>query len=66
MTEDGNETIQVSLNKETLQMLEACAAWRKVSVEELVRDGPLGLDPETQQTTSRNWRDELLPPSRNA
>lgn len=84
MTEKNGQTVQITFDDEAVKMLEACAAWRNVSVEDLVkayvedwididypesqgrltrrdihRDGPITLDPYTQQTTSRNWRDEL-------
>ena len=76
--------LTISLDDETTKMVEACAAWRGVSVERLAhayildwldvdypetqgrltrrgiyRDDPIGLEPQTSQQTSPNWRDEL-------
>ena len=37
MSDNRSQKIEVSLSSENMRMLEHCAAWRKVSVEELVR-----------------------------
>ena len=37
MADKSGQTVQVTLDNETMKMLEACAHWRNVSVEELVR-----------------------------
>lgn len=53
----GKQTVQVTFDKETSDMLEKCAAWRKVSVEELVRayvEDWLDIDfPESQGRRTR-------------
>jgi hypothetical protein len=53
---DGR-TVQVTFNEETMDMLKACAVWRKVSVEELVRayvEDWLDIDfPESQGRLTR-------------
>jgi hypothetical protein len=48
MDNDGQRKVEVTFDDETMMMLETCAAWRNVSVDEL-----------TRQQTSQNWRDEL-------
>ena len=52
-----DQAVQVTFTKETLDMLKACAAWRKVSVEELVRayaEDWLDVDfPESQGRLTR-------------
>jgi hypothetical protein len=55
MSDDGSHKVEVSLSSESMRMLEACAAWRKVSVGELVRayvEDWLDIDyPESQGVT---------------
>lgn len=85
MNDDSTQKVEVAFHGEMMEMLVACAAWRRVSVSDLVRayvedwididypesrgrltrrgiyrDGPLGLEAQTMQETSRNWREELL------
>ena len=84
MRDKTDQKVEVEFDKDTMEMLTACAVWRNVPVEELVRayvedwididypesrgrptrrgihrDGPIGLDPQTQQEASRNWIKEL-------
>ena len=37
MREETNETVEITLSAETMRMLRACAAWRNVSVHELIQ-----------------------------
>jgi hypothetical protein len=84
MGSGGENKIEVMFDDVGMMRLRACAAWRNVSVEELVRayvedwidvdypesqgrltrrgiyrDGPIALDPQAKQRTSRNWVRDL-------
>jgi hypothetical protein len=52
-----DQTVQVTFTEETIDMLRKCAAWRKVSVEDLVRayvEDWLDIDfPESQGRLTR-------------
>ena len=37
MSDDGGRILQMTFDEDTMRMLEACAAWRNVSLEELVK-----------------------------
>jgi hypothetical protein len=84
MTKQSTYKVELAISEQTMTMLAAVAAWRKVTVNELAaayiedwldidypesqgrltrrgvyRDGPIGLDQQTQMETSRNWVSEL-------